>query len=251
MCLAVALQGPANEFTMTIQTKEQLAQYFDHTLLDCMATEDDIRHHCQEAVEHGFYAVCVQPRWVKLCADVLSGSGVKVVSVAGFPYGTETSRVKALEADAVIMDGADEVDIVADLASVIAGDANYLRADFEAVLKVCRGVLPSVPLKVIIESAALTPDQIRFVCEIAQQAGVDFLKTSTGFHTAGGAQVEDVKLMAEAAPRCKIKAAGGIKTVQQTLAFIEAGVSRIGASASVQIIEEFNTRVAIDGNDAT
>ena len=225
---------------MPTHTKEQLAQYFDHTLLDCMATEDDIRRHCQEAMDHGFYAVCVQPRWVSLCADVLSGSGVKVVSVAGFPYGTQTSRVKAFEADAVIMDGADEVDIVADLASVITGDADYLRSDFETVLKVCRSVMPPVPLKVIIESAALNSDQIRHVCEIAQQAGVDFLKTSTGFHKAGGARVEDVKLMTEAAPRCNIKAAGGIRTLEQTLAFIDAGASRIGASASVQITDQFD-----------
>jgi len=226
---------------MKIQTKEQLAKYFDHTLLDCMATEADIRRHCQEAVEYGFYAVCVQPRWVALCADVLHGTEVKLDSVAGFPYGTETSKVKAYEAEAVIMDGADEVDIVADLASVLSGDANYLRRDFEAVLKVCRSMRPQVPLKVIIESAALNEEQIRFVCSIAQQCGVDFLKTSTGFHKAGGARIEDVKLMVEAAPGCKIKAAGGIKTLEQTLAFIEAGVSRIGASASVQIVDQFNT----------
>jgi len=222
------------------QTKEQLAKYFDHTLLDCMATERDLRAHCQEAVAFGIYAVCVQPRWVSLCADILHGSGVKVVSVAGFPYGTETSKVKAYEAEAVIMDGADEVDIVADLASVIESDADTLRWDFEAVLKVCHSMRPQVPLKVIIESAALNEEQIRFVCGIAQQTGVDFLKTSTGFHKAGGAQIEDVKLMAEAAPQCKIKAAGGIRTLEQTLAFIEAGVSRIGASASIGIIEQFN-----------
>ena len=222
--------------------KEQLAQYFDHTILDCMATEADIHRHCQEAVQYGFYAVCVQPRWVALCADILHGTDVKVVSVAGFPYGTNLSKVKAYEAEAVIMDGADEVDIVADLASVIEGNANYLRADFEAVLAVCRSMRPQVPLKVIIESAALNEEQIRFVSRLAQQCGVDFLKTSTGFHKAGGARIEDVKLMAEAAPRCKIKAAGGIKTVEQALAFIEAGVSRIGASASVQIIEQYESR---------
>ena len=226
---------------MKIQTKEQLAKYFDHTFLDCMATEADIRRHCQEAADYGFYAACVQPRWVSLCADILNGTGVKVVSVAGFPYGTNLSKVKAYEADAVIMAGADEVDIVADFASVLAGDADTLRRDFEAVLKVCCSMAPRVPLKVIIESAALNEEQIRFVCGIAQQAGVDFLKTSTGFHKAGGAQIEDVKRMAEAAPQCQIKAAGGIKTLEQALAFIEAGVSRIGASASVQIVEQFNS----------
>lgn len=226
---------------MKVQTKEQLAQYFDHTILDCMATEEDVRRHCQEAVDHGFYAACVQPRWVSLCADILHGTGVKVVSVAGFPYGTETPKVKAFEAEAVIMDGADEVDIVADFASVLTGDAKALRRDFEAVLKVCHSMRPAVPLKVIIESAALNEQQIRFVCGIAQETGVDFVKTSTGFHKAGGARVEDVKLMAEVAPHCKIKAAGGIKTIEQALAFIQAGVSRIGASASVEIVEQFNS----------
>ena len=225
---------------MAIETKEQLAKYFDHTLLDCMATERDIHELCDEAMRYDFYAVCVYPRWVSFCADILCAAPVKVVSVAGFPFGTNLSKVKAYEAEAVIMDGADEVDIVADLASVIEGDADTLRRDFEAVLAICHSMRPQVPLKVIIESAALNEEQNRFVCGIAQKAGVDFLKTSTGFHKAGGAQIEDVKLMAEAAPRCKIKAAGGIRTLEQTLAFIEAGVSRIGASGSVEIIEQFN-----------
>ncbi|OQY06060.1 MAG: deoxyribose-phosphate aldolase [Planctomycetales bacterium 4572_13] len=226
---------------MILQTKEQLAAYFDHTLLDCMATKPDVCRHSREAVDYGFYAVCVQPRWVALCADILHGTGVKVVSVAGFPYGTNLSKVKAYEAEAVIMAGADEVDIVADLASVIAGDADYLRRDFEAVVKVCRSMSPKVLLKVIIESAALNEQQIQFVCGVAQDCGVDFLKTSTGFHNAGGADVEDVKKMAAAVPQCKIKAAGGIKTLRQALSFIEAGVSRIGASASVQIVEQFDS----------
>jgi len=221
------------------QIKEKLAKYFDHTILDCMATEADIRRHCDEALKYDFYAVCVQPRWVALCADILHGTHVKVVSVAGFPFGTETPKVKALEAEAVIMDGADEVDIVADLASVLTGDANYLSRDFGTVLNVCCSMKPAVPLKVIIESAALNEEQIRFVCGIAQQAGVDFVKTSTGMHKAGGARLDDVKLMIESAPRCKIKAAGGIRTLDQTMGFIDAGVSRIGASASVQIMEEF------------
>lgn len=225
---------------MIPQTKKELAGYFDHTLLDPMATDIDIRRICDQAVQYGFYAVCIQPRWVSLCADILRGTGVKVVSVAGFPYGTNKPKVKAFEAQAVIMDGADEVDIVADLASVLTQDSDYLRRDFDAVLKVCRSMRPQVALKVIIESAALTADQIRFVCGIAQNAGVDFLKTSTGFHKAGGAEIEDVKIMLESAPRCKIKAAGGIRTIQQALAYIEAGVSRMGASASVEIIDQFN-----------
>lgn len=221
-------------------TKQQLAQYFDHTLLNASAVEADIRRHCDEALRLGVYAVCVQPRWVGLCADLLHGSAVKVVSVAGFPFGTEAADVKAYEAEAVIRDGADEVDIVADLASIASGDAAYLRREFNAVLKVCRKMHPAVALKVIIESASLTEEQIRFVCGIAQETGVDFVKTSTGFHPAGGARVGDVRVMAQAAPRCGIKAAGGIKTLEQALAMIEAGATRLGASASAAILDSFN-----------
>lgn len=227
---------------MTPTSKNELAKYFDHTLLNPMAVEGDIRRVCDEAMRYGFYGVCVQPRWVRLCADILHGTPVKVVSVAGFPFGTETARIKAVEAEAVIMDGADEVDIVTDLAAVVGGDAGYLRREFAAVLKVCRKMHPPVVLKVIIESAALTDEQIRFVCGVAQDAGVDFVKTGTGFHAAGGARVEDVRVMADAAVRCKVKAAGGIRTVEQALAMIEAGASRIGASASVQIVEAFGAK---------
>lgn len=230
---------------MVPQSKEALAQYFDHTLLDEAAGQADIRLHCEQALQYGFYAVCVQPQWVALCADILHGTGVKVVSVAGFPAGTETAQEKADGAQAVIMDGADEVDIVANPAAVTGRDTDTLMNEFAKVLGVCRAMRPPVTLKVIIESAALTDEQIRFVAEIAQLTGVDFLKTSTGFHEAGGAVVEDVRLMAEAAPRCKVKAAGGIRTLEQALAFIEAGASRIGASASVQIMEEY---IAAHGN---
>lgn len=225
---------------MIPQTKKDLARYFDHTLLDCMAGQQDIRRICEEAVQYGFYAVCIQPRWVKLCADILRGSDIKVVSVAGFPFGTNLSKAKAYEADAVIMDGADEVDMVADLASIVAQDSAYLHRELNAVLAVCRRMKPPVVLKVIIESAALNREQIHFVCRIAQEAGVDYIKTSTGFHKAGGARIEDVRLMAAAAPQCRIKAAGGIKTAQEALAFIEAGAARIGSSSSVQILEQFN-----------
>jgi deoxyribose-phosphate aldolase len=225
---------------MKIQTKEQLAKYFDHTLLDCMATEADIRRHCQEAVDYGFYAACVQPRWVSFCANLLHGTDVKVVSVAGFPFGTDSPRIKALQAEEVIMAGADEVDIVADLAAVIDGDRKRLQDDMAAVLKVCRSMKPEVILKVIIEASALNHEQIRFVCDAAQAVGVDFVKSNTGFHKTGGAKLDEVKLMIESAPHCRVKASAGITTAEQALAFVEAGVSRIGASASVQIIEQFN-----------
>lgn len=218
--------------------RQELAKYFDHTLLDPMAVASDIRRICDDAMEYGFYAVCVHPRWVAFAADIVRTSGVKVVSVAGFPFGTNLIRSTADEAKAAIMEGADEIDIVADLASVTSGDSAYLSRQFAQTLSVCRSMRPHVVLKVIIEAAALTGEQVRFVSEIAQNVGVDFLKTSTGFHKAGGARVEDIRLMAQAAPRCKIKAAGGIRTLADTLAFIEAGAARIGASASVSILNE-------------
>ncbi|MHC4773158.1 MAG: 2-deoxyribose-5-phosphate aldolase, partial [Planctomycetota bacterium] len=134
----------------------------------------------------------------------------------------------------------DEVDIVADLAAVIDGDRKRLQDDMAAVLKVCRSMKPEVILKVIIEASALNHEQIRFVCDAAQAVGVDFVKSNTGFHKTGGAKLDEVKLMIESAPHCRVKASAGITTAEQALAFVEAGVSRIGASASVQIIEQFN-----------
>ena len=225
---------------MKIQTKEQLAKYFDHTILDSAATEPDIRRLCDESLQYGFYSVCVQPRWVSFCANLLHGTDVKVVSVAGFPFGTDSPRIKALQAEEVIMAGADEVDIVADLAAVIDGDRKRLQDDMAAVLKVCQSMKPEVILKVIIEASALNHEQIRFVCDAAQAVGVDFVKSNTGFHKTGGAKLDEVKLMIESAPHCRVKASAGITTAEQALAFVEAGVSRIGASASVQIIEQFN-----------
>lgn len=222
---------------MTVNTKEELAGYIDHTILKSTAVRGDIEKLCAEAVEHGFYCVCVQPRWVSVAADILSGTPVKIDSIAGFPFGAEMPKIKAIQAKEVIMAGADEVDMVADLAAIIEGDRNYLVADMQSVLKVCRSFNPDVVLKVIIEAAALTPEQIVFACETAQAVGVDFVKTSTGFNPAGGARVEDVALMVQSAPSCKVKASGGIRTSQEALAMIEAGASRVGTSASVAIVE--------------
>ena len=129
--------------------------------------------------------------------------------------------------------------MVADIGAIIEFNRGYLLNELSSVMKVCRSMRPSVLLKVIIESAALTYDQKVFACGICREAGVDFIKTSTGLNPAGGASVEDVKLMAETAPECKIKAAGGIRTAREALDLIEAGASRIGTSSSIQIIEEF------------
>jgi len=218
-------------------TANDIARRIDHTLLRAEATRAEILRLCEEAVTHGFHAVCVTPRWVSAAADRLQGTAVAVCAVVSFPLGADTTKVKVAQTQDAVYAGADEIDVVADLAAIIAGDAKYLLHQLMSVLKACRMMRPPVLLKVIIESAALTTEQKIFACEIAQQAGVDFLKTSTGFHPAGGATVEDVALMRQTAPRCRIKASGGIKTAEQALAMLDAGADRIGTSAGIAIIE--------------
>jgi deoxyribose-phosphate aldolase len=161
--------------------------------------------------------------------------------VVSFPLGADSTKIKVAQAEDCIFAGADEVDMVADLAAIIDGDTKYLSSQLLAVLKVCRSMKPAVVLKVIIEAAALNREQKIFACQIADKCGVDFVKTSTGMNPAGGATIEDVKLMKESAPNCKIKAAGGIRTAKQALEMLEAGADRIGTSSGVEIINEFRT----------
>jgi len=225
---------------MAPKTKEELAGFIDHTFLSADALRGDIERVCAEAVEYGFHSVCVLPRWISLAADILHGTKVKVDGVAGFPLGADSAKIKVAQAEDVIMAGADEIDMVADIAAIMEVDRKCLAKELSEVLKVCRSMKPAVLLKVIIESAVLNDEQIVFACNVAQDVGVDFVKTSTGFNPAGGANADDVRLMAQTAVKCKIKAAGGIRTTAQALEMIEAGASRIGTSASVQIIQDFN-----------
>jgi len=220
---------------------KQLARLIDHTLLKPQALRQDINSLCQQALEFEFCTVCINPRWVSYAADLVHGSCVGVASVVGFPLGADSTKIKAAQTKEAIFDGAGEIDMVADLSAIIDQDQAYLQRQFHAVLKACRSVRPAVPLKVIIESAALTDTQIQFACQVAQAAGVDYIKTSTGFHPAGGASLEHVQLIKQEAPRCRIKAAGGIGNADQALAFIQAGAHRIGTSAGVAIIQEFRT----------
>ena len=224
---------------MIIDDEKDIACVIDHTLLDAMATKEKIEQLCQEAITYGFHTVCVNGRWLPLVADLLAGSKVTVGGVVSLPLGADSTKVKAVQAKDAIYAGADEIDMVADIASIIEGDSKYLADQLTSVLKVCRSMRPAVVLKVIIESAALTDEQKIFACRTAQQVGVDFIKTSTGLHPAGGATIEDIKLMKETAPGCKIKAAGGIRTAKQALEMLAAGAQRIGTSSGVQIMTEF------------
>ncbi len=219
-------------------TEEKLVGYIDHTLLKATATSDDIKQLCREAKEYRFCAVPVNGRWVSLAADELAGSQVKVGGVVSFPLGADATKAKVAQTKQAIKDGADEIDMVTDLAAIIEGNEKYLAQQLSAVLEVCRSMRPAVVLKVIIEAAALTREQKIFACEIANRCGVDFVKTSTGMNPAGGATIEDVRLMKEYAPNCKVKAAGGIRTAKQAIEMIEAGADRIGTSSGVQIIKQ-------------
>jgi deoxyribose-phosphate aldolase len=176
---------------------------------------------------------------VAVAADKLAGSKIKVCGVISFPLGTDSTKIKANQAKEAISAGADEIDMVADLAAIIEGDSKYLFGQLQAVTRVCHSSGSKVLLKVIIESAGLNNQQKIFACQVAQQAGVDFIKTSTGLHAAGGATLEDVKLIKQTAPDCRIKAAGGIKTCGQALEMLQAGAERIGTSSGVQIINQF------------
>jgi deoxyribose-phosphate aldolase len=217
----------------------QLAERIDHTLLSATATSEQIRQLCNEAKSYGFCAVFVNPRWIALVADELHGCKTMVGSVVSFPLGANSTKIKVAQAEDCIFAGADEIDMVADLAAIIEGDTKYLSSQIQAVLKVCRSMRPAVCLKVIIEAAALTREQKIFACRIANDTGVDFVKTSTSMNPAGGATIDDVKLMKEYAPHCKIKAAGGIRTAKQALEMLKAGADRIGTSSSVEIINQF------------
>ncbi len=227
---------PETEYQIS---EKELAFRIDHTLLDAAATKEHIEQLCEEAKSFGFHTVCVNSRWLALIAERLHNTKVKVGGVVSLPLGANTTKIKVAQAKEAVFAGADEIDMVADLAAIIAGDTKYLHNQLQAVLKICRSMRPAVVFKLIIESAALNNDQKIFACQVAQMCGVDFVKTSTGMNPAGGATIEDIKLMKETAPNCRIKAAGGIKTAEQALEMLEAGAERIGTSSGVQIINEF------------
>eukprot|EP00752_Nemacystus_decipiens_P014532 g12941.t1 len=221
-----------------------IAPLIDHTILKAEATTEDVLRLCDEALEHGFASVCVNGVFVPDVRDKLAGSSVKTCAVAGFPLGALKPMVKAIEATSLVKDGANEVDFVAHLPTLLTCDAEAARAEYAELSKAARAVLPSVVIKVIIESAALMKDvdevtsekRISAACEAAQAAGIDFVKTSTGFHGAGGASVDAVKLMKKHAGPMKVKASGGIRTLDDAKAMIDAGADRLGCSAGVQIV---------------
>lgn len=211
-------------------TRTELAGMVDHTLLKPEATHNQVAALCDEARELGVLAVCVSPSMLPV-----DGAGLVVAAVCGFPSGKHTSEIKAAEAAAAVAAGAAEVDMVIDVGAAVAGEVEAVRSDIAAV----RTAVPApTVLKVIIESAALDDDTIVAVCEAAEAAGADFVKTSTGFHPSGGASVHAVELMARTVGgRLGVKASGGIRTSEAALAMVAAGATRLGLSGTAAVLD--------------
>lgn len=215
-------------------TKASIAKTIDHTILKPTATHEQIKELCAEARTNKFASVCVNPRWVSLVARELSGSDVAVCTVIGFPLGANTREIKVKETELALQQGAQEVDMVIDIASLKSGDYKNLEEDIRAVVKAAGKAI----VKVIIETCFLNNEEKRIACEAAMKAGAHFVKTSTGFGT-GGASADDVRLMRKVVGETmKVKASGGIRSYHDAIAMLDAGADRIGTSSGVAIVSE-------------
>ncbi len=211
-----------------------IASYIDHTLLKPEATKEQIVKLCQEAAEYKFASVCVNPAWVAVSAKELENSPVKVCTVIGFPLGASTSETKAFETTDAIAKGAEEIDMVINIGALKSGDSELVKNDIKAVVEAATG---KAIVKVIIETCLLTDEEKALASSLSKEAGADFVKTSTGFST-GGATIEDVKLMRETVgPDLGVKASGGVRSLEDLQAMVDAGATRIGASSGVQIMQ--------------
>ena len=207
-------------------------KYIDHTLLKADATRKDIEKLCAEAKQYDFASVCVNTYWVPLCASELKDSDVSVCCVVGFPLGAMSTQAKAFETRQAVKDGADEIDMVINIGELKNGNDEAVLHDIEAVVQAAEGAV----VKVILENCLLEKEEIVRACKLCMEAKADFVKTSTGFST-GGAVLEDVRLMEETvAGKCKVKAAGGIRSKADMDAMIEAGADRIGTSAGISLL---------------
>ncbi len=207
-------------------------KYFDHTILKADATEAAVAKICAEALENDFASVCVNQYYTKFVAEKLAGSDVKVCTVVGFPLGMSDTRVKAFETKAAIEDGATEIDMVINVGALKDGKYDYVLNDIKTLKEVCGDIV----LKVILETCLLTDEEIIKACELSVEAGADFVKTSTGFSTAG-AKTHHVAIMRQTVgPNTGVKASGGIHNAEEAQSMIDAGASRLGTSATLAII---------------
>lgn len=212
----------------------KLSKYIDHTLLKADALEKDIVKLCEEAKEYDFKSVCINPSYIPLAKKELADSDVLVCTVVGFPLGQMSTQAKVFEAKDALEKGADEIDMVLNIAKLKDGDLNYVTKEIKAL----KDVLKDHVLKVIIEACLLSDDEKKAACECILEAGADFVKTSTGFST-GGATFEDVALLKSCVgDKCQVKAAGGVRSHEDFLKMIELGADRIGTSSGVKLLKE-------------
>ena len=220
-------------------THEQLAKVIDHSLLRPELTEAEVTAGCELARRYHVASVCAKPCDVALAARLLAGSDVAVGTVVGFPHGNSTTAVKVAEARQALADGAVELDMVINIGALRSGKTDYVRDEIKAIVEVARG---KALVKVILENAYLTPEERVTGCKLAEAAGADFVKTSTGF-APSGATVADIKLMrATVGPQVQVKAAHGIRTLDAILEIIDAGATRVGATATATILDDFKRR---------
>ncbi len=223
---------------------EELAKTIDHTLLKADATSSDVQRLCRDAAKYHFAAVCLFPHFISLADSMLRGADVKVCSVISFPFGADTARAKVLAAEDAVARGADEIDVVINLPALLSGDFGDVRNELASVVRAVRlkGINSGrgvVVVKAIIETCYLTNKMKKLVCKICEQAGVDFVKTSTGFGPKG-ATVHDVELLRDCLDEhIGVKASGGIRTYRDVELMINAGAARVGTSAGVDIMKDF------------
>lgn len=212
--------------------KQNIAKMIDHTVLKAFSTREDVIKVCKEAKEYGFFSVCINPTYIELAKKELEGSTVKVCTVIGFPLGANTSEVKAFETKDAIAKGAHEVDMVINIGALKDKDYDLVYKDIKSVVDAAN---KEALVKVIIETCYLNDEEKKIACELSVKAGADYVKTSTGFGT-GGSTPEDIKLMRDVVgPNIGVKASGGVRTTEDAIKVIDAGASRIGASASISI----------------
>jgi deoxyribose-phosphate aldolase len=229
-------------------TYAQLAKVIDHSLLRPELTEQDVIDGCNLAARYHTATVCVKPCHVKLAAENLAGSDVKVSTVVGFPHGSNRTAIKVAEAQAAIDDGAVELDMVLNIGQLRSGKADEVRADIQAICAVAHA--RGAKVKVIFENAYLSDEQKILACRLSEAAGADWVKTSTGF-APSGATLDDLRLMrANVSEKVQVKAAGGVRTLDALLAVIDAGVTRCGATATATILDDFEKR-SKDGVSST
>ncbi|MCB0153377.1 MAG: deoxyribose-phosphate aldolase [Anaerolineae bacterium] len=237
--ISAALQAGAERFSAQLgihSVSIEVAHLIDHTLLKPDATVQQVSQLCHEALLHRFASVCINPTHVKLAANLLQNSDIKVCTVVGFPLGATSPQAKAFETEQALADGATEIDMVINIGALKGGDDEMVRRDIAGVAQAAHrhGAL----CKVIIETALLTEEEKIRACQLAKEAGADFVKTSTGF-SGGGATIEDVQLMRQVVgPKIGVKASGGIRNLADAKNMIAAGATRLGASAGVKIVQE-------------